>query len=137
MSKITKIVLFLVLIVVIYLGYRFYPSTRGQQSFVDSKVAQTYPILRDKTLWTDKEIHSDNQLQWEVPDLGILKAGENDSFYCGNKKVNLVKYSSNRPPAGAIGGWESVYVVDCGSKYFIYYNGDGGQLLFGPFEKDK
>ena len=35
----------------------------------------------------------------------------------------------------SIGGWDSIYVIDCDTHYWVFDSGDAGPHLAGPFNK--
>lgn len=127
----------LIVIVVLVIGGGIYYYSRGSSkpiSYLKADLTNTYTVLANENLWRTKLIASENPEAWLVSTKNItVKAIDyQGNFSCGDKKAEFIKYSSFN--TGAVGGWGSVSVVDCGSYYFIFDYGDAGPKLFGPFE---
>lgn len=132
------IVPLLVIIAVLVIGGGIYYYSRGSSkptSYLNSDIANTYTVLTSDNLWRTKLIASENPEAWSVPTKNItVKAIDyQGNFTCDNNKAEFIKYSSYN--TGAVGGWGSVSIIDCGSYYFIFEYADSGPKLFGPFDR--
>lgn len=102
-------------------------------SFKNEQLVNTYTVLSDESVWRGKYIKSESPLRWSVPNKNIIiEESPQYSFSCGQKRADVSKYSSFT--TGTMGGWNSLYIVDCGDYYFVYEYGDAGPRLFGPFD---
>lgn len=129
----------LIVIAVLAIGGGIYYYSRGSSkptSYLNADLTNTYTVLADENLWRTKLIASENPQAWLVSTINItVKANDyQGNFSCGDKKAEFIKYSSFN--TGAVGGWGSVSVVDCGSYYFVFDYGDAGPKLFGPFDQN-
>ena len=123
-------------IIIIGVGAYYYSKSIKPQkptSFLNTALSAKYEVLANQNLWSTKLIKSNNPEEWSVPEKNIvIKVVDwQDNFYCGGGKAVFENYSSYN--TGAVGGWNSVSVVDCGSYYFVYEYGDSGPKLYGPF----
>lgn len=138
MKNINKgfVVPLIITLVVIIIGVAVYYYSRPQKptSYLNSALTNKYIVLADKNLWNTKLITTDNPEEWTISAKNIVVkiVDSQNNFYCGDKKAVFENYSSFN--TGAVGGWGSVSIVDCGSYYFVYDYGDSGPRLYGPFD---
>ena len=138
MKNINKgfVVPLIIALAVIIIGVAVYYYSRPQKptSYLNSALANKYIVLADQNLWNTKLITTDNPEEWTISANNIVVkiVDSQNNFYCGDKKAVFENYSSFN--TGAVGGWGSVSIVDCGSYYFVYDYGDSGPRLYGPFD---
>jgi hypothetical protein len=128
----------LIVIAVLVIGGGIYYYSRGSSkptSYLNADLTNTYTVLANEDRWRTKLITSENPEAWLISSKNItVKATDyQGNFSCGDKKAEFIKYSSYN--TGAVGGWGSVSIVDCGSYYFVFEYADSGPKLFGPFDQ--
>lgn len=127
--------LVLLAVIVIGGGVYYYSTVKPKPtSYVNAALTNEYKVLVDESLWNTKLVKTDNPESWTIPEKNttVKVVDTQNNFYCGDKKAIFEKYSSYN--SGAVGGWNGVYIVDCGTYYFVYEYGDAGPKLFGPFD---
>lgn len=125
------IIILIALAIKIYLIY----SNKGQVHYINSQLEEKYTALSNKNIWGSKLISSKDLLTWYVSEkqISIEAKNYNGDFYCGKNKAEFIKYESKNN-SNIIGAWGSTSIVDCLDYYFIFYYGDTGIKLYGPFE---
>jgi hypothetical protein len=149
MKKIWTLIILLVLII---LGFNYYPlikiifsSNRPSQNqpsvYKNEGLIDTYTILRTDS-WRDSNYflgmgnYPSNQPEWIISNKNIvLKNVPGSGFLCGSIPATSSSYIVHPTLAGVPGSGDSISVVDCGKYYFMYVAGDSPPVLFGPFDK--
>ena len=144
MKKSTIIFLTIVVLAIIILGgvvFNYFENNKPESTF-NAELLSTYPMLangdrnftearrnaefifvKDQTLIIEnKTIKTD-----------VVDNKATGKFICNNQvRIPMVYISRNN---GAVGGWASTSVIDCDTYYWIYYSGDSGPEIYGPFSK--
>ena len=122
---------------VIFCVVLFFTQT-SPKNFINTTLEQNYSVLTDRSKWIQSIVVTNNPESWDIPskNIQIKIVGSQNNFYCGDIKADVQQYSAHTSGAYTVGGWYSVYVVDCGVYYFIYEFTDAGPQLYGPFDQD-
>lgn len=117
--------------------YIYTKSQPKPTSYLNASLVKTYSVLSDESNWIHDLVSSENPESWFIPAKNITVKAINyqNNFTCADRPVKLIKYSSYN--SGAVGGWDSVSIVDCQDYYFVFKYGDSGPKLFGPFDQNQ
>ena len=132
--------LLIIIVAVLMIGGGVYYYSKnikptGPTSYKNEAIVNAYNVLADESLWRNKYVSTNIPVEWNVPSKNIvIKKIQENSFSCGEKQANFVNYTSYNAGSNYVGGWNSVSVIDCGTYYFVYENGDAGPKLYGPFD---
>ena len=75
------------------------------------------------TLWANKSLTVGNA------NLTIV----NKKYYCNGNEAQEILYETYSMGGNVMGGWYSVTILDCKDYYWIFYFGDSGPELYGPY----
>src|SRR3989344_1671723 len=130
--------IFIFVIAIIYLF--FYFNQTSEEPINDEEDRSLISVLRNDRFLSEEyqinEFVSGSNGTLNI-DGGLVTYSDDDNilkFGCNNKEVIPKLVSSYRDPRpNIVGGFYDIYVVDCQDFSLIYYTGDSGLRLFGPF----
>jgi hypothetical protein len=105
-------------------GAYYYHETGKGKRIINQELEERYPALTQQ--------YQEKIIAEKDPQTLIEKGEGNNLCQSGKQAVKLL-YESRTAPRGYVGGWGATYILDCQTEYYIYYRGDAGFDLYGPF----
>ncbi|MSS74917.1 hypothetical protein EXS73_01750 [Candidatus Pacearchaeota archaeon] len=112
-------------VLICILGGVWYYHESGKGSYtINTELEERYPALTQE--------YQEKIIEEKDPQV-IIDKGAGNKLCQSGKQATKVLYEQSIAPRGYVGGWGATYVLDCQTEYYMYYQGDAGFHLYGPF----
>jgi len=128
----------LIVLIIAALALFYFNKGNSPNHEVNGNLVSKYPALNYYGINESSRLTAKSNMYqlWKNKSLTVGNANltmVNEKYYCNGNEAQEILYETYSMGGYVEGGWYSVNVLDCKDYYWIFYFGDSGPEMYGPY----